>query len=194
MRKALFLLVLLAGIGFCQEGLIRPGDGIGPVNRFMIRKDIDRAVPAQAIFDGTTADWPSTTLWDNDSDKRITIFWGPQGSIFKMMVGGRPPSVWKTKEGITLGTTLKELEKLNGGPFTFYSFTGKHYGEVKDWGTGALKKSLPNVVIGLTMNVPGYTPLPGEQKEALEQEGKLSSNDPMVQTLNPSVERIELKF
>lgn len=194
MRKAVFIAFLLAGFAFCQEGLIRPGDGIGPVRRFMIREDIDKAVPVEAIFDGFTADWPSTTLWDNNPEKRITIFWGPQGSIFKMLVGGRPPTIWKTKEGITLGTTLKELEQLNGKPFVLYSFTGKRWGQVQSWGEGKLKQSLPGVVIALSMSVPGYQNLSGEQKEALEKEGKLDSSDPMIQTLNPVVERIELKF
>lgn len=195
MRKALFIAFCLAAIAFCQEGLIRPGDGIGPVKRSMIREDIDRAVPAEAIFDGHTADWPSTTLWDNDPDRRVTVFWGPNGSIYKMTVAGRPPTVWKTREGITLGTTLKELEQLNGKPFTFYAFSGKRWGEVQSWGEGGkLAKSLPGVVLALSMSVPGYSGLSGEQKEALETDGKLRSDDPMVQSLNPVVERIELKF
>ena len=195
MRKALLLVLLAASTAWCQEGLIRPGDGIGPVKRTMIREDIDKAVPVEVIFDGQTGDWPSTTLWDNDPDKRVTVFWGPQKSIFKMMVAGRPPTVWKTKEGITLGTTLKELQALNGKPFTVYAFTGKRWGQISDWGEGgALKKALPGVTIALTMNVPGYNGLSGEQKEALEKEGKLKSDDPMMQALNPEVERIELKF
>lgn len=195
MQRAMLIALLLAGVAFSQDGMIRPGDGIGPVRRSMIRGDIDKAVPAEAIFDGHTADWPSTTLWDNEPARRITIFWGPNGSIFKMTVAGRPPTVWKTKEGITLGTTLKELEQLNGKPFTFYAFTGKRWGQVSDWGEGGqLKKSLPGVVVALSMSVPGYTNLSGEQKEALEKDGKLSSDDPSVQALNPVVERIELKF
>lgn len=46
---------------------------------------------------------------------------------------------WKTKEGITLGTKLKELEKLNKKPFTFYGF-GWDYGGAANWDNGQLQE------------------------------------------------------
>lgn len=39
-------------------------------------------------------------------------------------------SDWKTSEGIRLGTTIPELEKLNKGAFTFYGFSWNFEGQV----------------------------------------------------------------
>ncbi len=194
MLRKLVLLTVLTAVVLAQGELIEPGQGIGPVRRSMMRPDLDRVAPPEALFDGNTDHWPSTTLWAMDPDRRITIFWGPQGSILRLLVGGRPPTVYKTREGITLGTSARELEKLNGEPFVMSTFSGKRWGEVLDWQGGALQKALPGVTLALTMNVPGYGPLTGEQKEALEKPGRLESSDPLIRALNPQVERIELKF
>lgn len=41
--------------------------------------------------------------------------------------------------GVKIGTTLKDLERLNGGPFSFYGFEWDYGGAVTDWKGGALK-------------------------------------------------------
>lgn len=44
---------------------------------------------------------------------------------------------WKTKEGITIGTSMKELEDINKKPFTFYGL-GWDYAGTIDWQEGYL--------------------------------------------------------
>ncbi len=47
---------------------------------------------------------------------------------------------WKAAQtGVKIGTTLEELERLNGGPFSFYGFEWDYGGAVTDWKGGALK-------------------------------------------------------
>ena len=46
---------------------------------------------------------------------------------------------WKTKEGITIGTSLKELEVFNKQPFAFFGFEWDYSGSI-DWKDGALAK------------------------------------------------------
>jgi hypothetical protein len=57
-------------------------------------------------------------------------------------------SDWKTKSGIALGTTLKELEKLNKKPFTFFGFDWD-YGGSADWGDGVLSTTNIHVTLGM---------------------------------------------
>lgn len=46
---------------------------------------------------------------------------------------------WKTKEGITIGTSMKELEIFNKKPFAFFGFEWDYSGSI-DWKDGALAK------------------------------------------------------
>lgn len=47
---------------------------------------------------------------------------------------------WKAAQtGIKIGTSMEELERLNGGPFSFYGFEWDYAGAVTDWKGGALK-------------------------------------------------------
>ncbi|MGH1384600.1 hypothetical protein [Kordia sp.] len=46
---------------------------------------------------------------------------------------------WKTKEGITIGTSMKELEVLNKKSFAFFGFEWDYSGSI-DWKDGALSK------------------------------------------------------
>ena len=46
-------------------------------------------------------------------------------------------SDWKTKEGVHIGSSLKELQKLNGAPFIFYGLAWDYSGAI-EWTDGAL--------------------------------------------------------
>jgi len=53
---------------------------------------------------------------------------------------------WKTAEGISTGTSLKELEILNGRPFHFYGFEWDYSGQV-NWDGGRLSKRKLSVTL-----------------------------------------------
>lgn len=47
---------------------------------------------------------------------------------------------WKSAQnGVAIGSTLEELERYNGHPFTFFGFDWDYGGVVTDWQGGALK-------------------------------------------------------
>jgi hypothetical protein len=48
-------------------------------------------------------------------------------------------SEWKTAEGICLGSTLKEIERLNAYPFKLAGFDFDYGGTITDCGHGRLK-------------------------------------------------------
>jgi hypothetical protein len=51
----------------------------------------------------------------------------------------RPDAPWTSREsGVHIGTTLEELEQLNGRPFTFSGFGWDYAGTVTDWAGGQL--------------------------------------------------------
>ena len=93
---------------------------------------------------------------------------------------------WKTKEGITLGTKLKELEKLNQKPFTFYGF-GWDYSGMTDWDNGHLYDRKVFVNLGY----PGQT-IPPEY-EGLMGDHEMRSDSELAQKANPIVCEITMR-
>jgi hypothetical protein len=87
---------------------------------------------------------------------------------------------WKTREGITLGTKLKELEKLNQKPFTFYGF-GWDYSGMTNWDEGHLYDRKVFVNLGYPSETipPEYEGLFGDQE--------MRSDSELAQKANPVV-------
>lgn len=89
---------------------------------------------------------------------------------------------WKSETGVKLGSTLKELEKINEGPFKFYGFGWDYSGIVSGWQNGKLEPKRVMVSLGpanLSDNSPAYLKLMGD--------GEFTSNLPDAQTMNPVV-------
>ena len=117
-------------------------------------------------------------------------------------MGARVPSMirwdgektlWHTEQGITLGTRLKELERLNGRPFTLTGFDWDYGGTVTNWNGGKLAEQIPDMILRLT---PDYdetdTQLTEAEAHAVLGDQEITSDNPIVQRLNPAV-RIMLK-
>jgi len=127
-------------------------------------------------------------LFPDDPTKRVELFWSSSPEtghtlLIKIINPQNPQdgSVWKTDAGITLGTSMEEVEKLNGMPFTFYGFGWDYGGIVADWGGGKFHESLkfrfkPTVSI--------------EEPAELGGEVELKSNAQKVRDSNPAVDVI----
>jgi hypothetical protein len=95
------------------------------------KKNVQRAkiaVDGTVLFPGTkdalTIEWKA----DFAQPERITI----------TNVGTR----WRTKEGISIGTTLKTVEQANKGPFKLTGFEWDYPGRTTSWEKGKLSPSL----------------------------------------------------
>jgi hypothetical protein len=95
----------------------------------------------------------TTTILFPDSDKEVEFAWNDDQnckSILYVQIH-KPKSVWKTSDGITYGTTLAELVKINKGDFSFYGFSWDFEGLVGD---GFLSER-PGHGISITLCPPG---------------------------------------
>ena len=92
---------------------------------------------------------------------------------------------WHTEEGITVGSTLAELEAANGNPFTLYGFEWDLAGLVISWRGGRYSS---NLVLAL---IPGN---PEALTPALLGEVELSSDDPALKELDLRVGSIVVMF
>lgn len=108
------------------------------------------------------------TLLFPGTKNEVEFVWQDDSITFSGLASinlSRQGTDWKTKEGITLGTKLKELEKLNQKPFTFYGF-GWDYSGMTDWDNGHLHDRKVFVNLGYPGETmpPEYEGLLGDQE------------------------------
>ncbi len=192
-----FLLALLLALSpQSNDWLVVPGLRAGPVTAKTTHADLirlfgktnvkeddvcigDECSPGTIVF----ADRPDATFmvgWKNP-EMKTDIF-----AVYLCSDFSSKACVWHTAEGITRGTSLTTLERLNGGPFTMLAFETDAGGTVLSWRGGLLGGK------GLWVEL---SPRPDQtlSKEA-GGGGDLSSSDPFLQTLNPTVTRISTTF
>ncbi|MGV8124525.1 MAG: hypothetical protein AB2L14_32660 [Candidatus Xenobiia bacterium LiM19] len=196
-RFVLFLLLLLAGVVYAAPDsyVIVPGQGFGQFRASLGLAGLEKLIKPEEFGEGECDGQPSADIFMMTPEKRITVLLDSKKKVRAMVVHG-DKSVWHTKEGITLGTSLATLAKLNEKAFHFRSFEGDHQGEVVDWGQGKLARSLPRVKITFAspMHANVYAGLNDAEKLEIEAPRVYSSSDSVAIRLNPVVETIELEL
>ena len=176
--------------------VIQPGRGFGAFRATMSLAEIEKRLKPGEFGEGTSDGKPDAVIYMMDPDKRITLLLDAHQKIRSMSVHGLS-GPWHTREGIGLGTHLDALQKLNGRPLHFHSFSGATAGQIVDWGGGKLARLLPRVTITFAtpMHARGYGAMSSADKLLVEKEGLvMSSADRAARQLNPLIETIELRF
>jgi hypothetical protein len=181
-----------------SKWLALPSDSTSALNARTTEAELRRRYGAQAVDsirvelgEGETA--PGTVLFSADSMRRAEILWQDtvgRSHPSRAIVRGRK-SLWQVGRGITLGTTLQELERLNGRPFTLAGFGWDYGGVVTDWGGGALDSMLTGVKLYLDPGPSQYTS--SDYSKVLGDRDYTSSLPPM-QRLAPRVAQIFIDF
>ena len=189
---SLALLTCLNLVGAAPDPYsILPGQGFGKFKAALGLAALEKLTPPGVFGSGEG----SAQINMTEPTVRVDVVIDAKGKIKAMAIHG-PESKWHTREGITLGTNLQTLEKLNGKAFRFRSFEGERGGEILDWGQGKLSRTLRGVRVtfGSPMQAKGYNTLSGAEKEQIEKPRSYSSSDSLAHRLNPTVETISLEF
>jgi hypothetical protein len=106
---------------------------------------------------------------------------------------------WATQEGLRLGSTLQELEAMNGAPFSLSGFGWDYGGTVGTWNAGALTYLAaggpPRLIIRLSPARAAYDRITGDQRAVVTGDGALvSSAHDAMQALTPQVSQIIVDF
>lgn len=83
---------------------------------------------------------PGTLLFPSDSLRRVEILWRDTIDFrepYRVEIRGAA-SRWFVAPGVSLGTTLAELERLNGRPFLLFGFGWDYSGTINSWDGGRL--------------------------------------------------------
>lgn len=129
-------------------------------------------------------------LFPDNPRRTVEIFWDPSidptyPSYFGISGTEDGETDWKTTEGITIGTPLAELERLNGRSFQFFGFGWDYGGRVSDWNGGNLDPTL-----GLRLDPEGSENVP----ETLIGDQTISSDNPALEGLEVVVSALEVNF
>jgi hypothetical protein len=180
------------------EWQIVPGDSVGLFGRGTSDKDLRGRFGADAVNNirielGEGETTPGTVIFSQDSARRAEIIW--QDTVEhrrpnRLVLRGSK-SQWQVGPGISLGTTLAELERLNGRPFTLAGFGWDYSGVVIDWAGGALDSSLTGVKLYLD---PGQSQYSSAAYMQVQGDRDYSSSAPPMRQLAPRVSQIFVDF
>jgi len=113
-------------------------------------------------------------LYPNDPKRTADVFLDEAGTHPSMIRIDNRESQWQRADGIRIGLDHRQLEALNGGPFTFSGFGWDYGGAVTDWRGGKLDaKDKPRG--GLTLCPPDQQP-----EDYPIGDAEFSSEDPRV--------------
>ena len=149
-----------------------------------------------SLAEGEVAD--GTMLFPDDSTRRMEIVWRDSAARARpdfVRVGGGS-SRWMVTPGVRLGTTVAELERMNGGPFVLSGAdpnTGAFI--VLSWKGGRLEGLSKGAArVWIQLNAPETGATTSAEPDAEPNEREHASDDPLVRSLNLRVDEITLGF
>jgi hypothetical protein len=182
-----------------EDWRIEPGARVGSLRASGSEQDLVLAYGAGQVRDtsialgeGETA--PGAILFPEDPQRRLEIVWADAGAkrAPRRVILRGERSRWMLPRGVSLGTSLRELEEKNGAAFRLAGFAWDYAGVVMSWEGGALDSALgAPVKLYLAPRIedragPDYSRVLGDRP--------FPSSHPAMQALNPRVYRIFVDF
>jgi hypothetical protein len=139
-----------------------------------------------------------TVLFGSDPNATLQIYWadraGKRDPQWVSVRGDR--SRWHSPGGVTLGTSLKVIEELNGRPFRLLGFATDVSGTVMSWSNGRLSTDPGECRVRMRLR-----PAPEKTDRGLSPlyrqllgEREFSSGHPAMQALDPSVYELFIQY
>jgi hypothetical protein len=188
---ALVLAALTSPTPDNPDWLIVPGSRVGAITSKCTLADVARAYGepnVRLMRDGGVV---AAVIFPDDSLRRVEIAFGDTINLRypkSVMLRGSQ-SVWHTATGVTLGTTVDELQKLNSKPFEFNGFGWDYGGQVVNWHGGVMSRDSAIAIrldaLHLFDNKP-YRSVMGDRK--------VSSSNRLARELRPYVGEIDIRL
>jgi hypothetical protein len=135
----------------------------------------------------------ASVLFPKDPKHRLEIWWAnPASRSGTYLILINKQSTWSAPDGLKLGLTLAELEKINHKPFKLKGFDKDNTATVSDWDGGTLSKIPGDCKSGVSLQ-PDPKASPDAVKE-LTADKEYSSSDPAMRELKPKVSEILIGY
>lgn len=176
-----------------DEFLIVPGQSFGPITADSTQASLEEQfgkdqVRAGDIPGAEGITQPGLTIFPDQPEKQVSVFLteSEPRRVTHIQIYGEK-SQWKTAQGITLGTPLEEVQKLNGKPFDLMGLGWDYGGHVTDWKGGELE--------GLNLRLNSTAPhLTEAEMEAVSGDKTISSDLPELKKAQAHVSEILVLF
>src|SRR5436190_11349535 len=135
---------------------------------------------------------PASILFPNDPKRRLEVWWSnrtTRSDIHLIVIG---QSTWTAPDGLRLGQTLEQVEKLNHKPFKLKGFDKDRIATVSDWDGGELATLAGGCTSGL--NLRANPKASAEAIGALTAEKEYSSSDPAIRATKPTITEILIGY
>jgi hypothetical protein len=194
------------------SGLIQPGERIGYITASSTEAELLRVygsaqVKSDSIAMGEGEFVPGTVLFPADSTQTLYIIWkdNHHKSHPEQVIIRQKGTIWHTKEGISIGTSLKQIENLNKSSVHIMGLGWDYSGTILSGKSGKLKclgrfaadtDELVDRTLLLRLDSPfDYSDLVSEQEYlTVVGDNIYSSDNPVFQKLNPLVYEMVIFF
>ena len=142
-------------------------------------------------FNGTKVG--ASILYPKDPKRRLEVWWqnpANRSGTYLILINGK--STWSGPNGLKLGLTLPELEKLNHKPFKLKGFDKDGTATVSGWDGGALAKVPGDCKTGVSLQ-PDAKAAP-DAIAAFTADKEYSSSDAEIRALKPRVSEILIGY
>ena len=170
------------------DALIVPGQRVGPILADDTEQSIIDRLGASQVIRGEfmigEGEMLEVSYVFPGTEKELILLWAAQD--FKHLREIRitkAQSPWKTEEGMTVGTSLKKVEEINGKPFLMSGFQWDYAGSTMSWNRGSLS---PDLVVTFAEPKRVHKALLGDQE--------ISSDSPPLRRANPRIQVLRVIF
>jgi len=121
------------------------------------------------------------------------VWWSDRthrSDIHLIVIGGQ--STWTAPDGLRLGQTLEQVEKINQKPFKLKGFDKDHIATVSDWDGGALATLAGDCKPGLSLRADAKSS--AEKIGALSADKEYSSSDLAIRATKPTITEILIGY
>jgi hypothetical protein len=141
--------------------------------------------------DGTKV--PASILFPNNPKRRLEVWWSDRthrSDIHLIVIGGQ--STWTGPDGLRLGQTLEQVEKINHKPFKLKGFDKDRIATVSDWDGGELATLAGDCNAGLSLRADAKAS--PEKIGAFSTDKEYSSSDPAIRATKPTITEILIGY
>lgn len=168
--------------------LILPGQRVGPIqvedNEQSIIDRLGGEVVERGEFSVGEGESVTVTYVFPSTEKELILFWDQEDfNRLREIRIRKKGSPWKLTSGIGIGSTLKEVEKANEGPFMLSGFEWDYAGTTLNWQGGSLSDQISMV----------FDP-PAKIHKSLIGDHSIASDDDRMSRANPAVAVIRVLF
>ncbi|MDK9698285.1 MAG: hypothetical protein OEL76_18070 [Siculibacillus sp.] len=136
----------------------------------------------------------ATVLFPKNAERRLELMWADaekRSGLLNVRLSEK--SVWIAPNGLKIGMSLDEVEKINGRPFVLTGFDWDYGGHVADWKGGALDAEIPGgCFVNVRFTVPEGAPAGPASKVSGDRE--FLSNDKNMRAVKPIVGSLGFGF